>query len=163
MTWSAPLWTFAGMADGLYLDEFVDCSAYAGNSNVTLAWHYSGDFAQDWCVDDVEVDDGGVGGPSISVTAGAPGGSMTFAFAGYTPSGIIAAVYGPAGAFVVPGGACAGLALGLLPINASSPILIGADGAGAATVVQNVPAAGAGLSVQAVDVASCTGSGVIVL
>ena len=104
-------------------------------------------------------------GPSLAASAGAPGGSMTFDFAGFTPSGTIGVVYGPAGAFVAPGGPCAGLAIELLPINASSPILVGADANGDAQLIQNVPAAGAGLSVQAADIipGACVASNSIVL
>ena len=104
-------------------------------------------------------------GPSLSVSAGAPGGSMTFAMAGFTPSGLIGVVYGPAGAFVAPGGPCAGLALGLLPLNATAPILVGADANGAAQITQNVPGAASGISVQAADVipGACVASNAIVL
>ena len=116
-------------------------------------------------IDNLEFD-AATTGPALSVAAGAPGGSMTFAFAGYTPAGLIAVVYGPAGSYSVPSGSCAGLGLGLNPLNfppVAALITLSADAAGAASLTQNVPAAGAGLSVQAVDAASCTASNVIVL
>lgn len=107
----------------------------------------------------------GTPGPSLSAS-GAPGGSMTFDMGGFTASGQIAVVYGPAGTFAVPGGPCAGLVVDLQPLNfppVSALITLAADASGNAQLTQNVPAAGAGLSVQAVDAATCTASNVIVL
>jgi hypothetical protein len=117
-------------------------------------------------VDELTVFDGAVSsGPSLSST-GTPGGSMTFDMAGYTPAGQIAIGYGPASVYIVPGGPCALLSLDLVPANfppVSALITTAADGSGNAQLTQNVPAAGAGLSVQAVDVATCTASNTIVL
>jgi len=118
-------------------------------------------------LDDFELNGGcGPVGPAMTVSAGAPGGSMTFDFANFSPSGLIAIVYGPAGSFTVLGGPCSGLAIDVLPLNfppISGLITLFADGAGMAQLTQNVPAAGAGLSVQAADVASCVTAPAIVL
>lgn len=166
LTFSNPVWTFDGLADGLYPDEVADLSAYAGNSSVNVVFHYSGDFAHDAGIDNVDVTDGGTAGPSISVSAGAPGGPMTFDFAGFTANGQIAIVYGPAGSLTLTSGPCAGITLGVLPINfppTSGLIILVADGSGNAQLTQNVPGGAAGLSVQAADVATCGLTGVIVL
>lgn len=108
----------------------------------------------------------GPAGPALSVGAGAPGGSMTFDFAGFTASGQVAVVYGPAGVFPVNSGTCAGLVLDLLPLNfppVTSLILVNADANGDAQLIQNVPGAAVGLSVQAVDRTTCGASNTIVL
>lgn len=105
-------------------------------------------------------------GPSVSVSAGAPGGSMTFDFDNFTPGGAIGVVYGTAGSLTVPSGACAGLTLGLSPLNfppASGVVFLPANGSGSYQLTRNVGAAGAGLLVQAADVATCTASNVLVL
>ena len=119
------------------------------------------------CLDDFELNGGCTpSGPTLAVLAGAPGGSMTFGFSNFTPSGLIAVVYGPAGSTTAPGGACAGLTVALTPLNyppITSLITLTADAGGAASLSQTVPAAGAGLTVQSVDVGSCTASNPIVL
>jgi len=164
-TWTTE-WTEAASSDGLYQIN-VDLSAYAGQTGVHVGFHYFGTYAHSWVVDNVVLDNGGnPTGPSLAVSAGAPGGSMTFDFAGYTANGSIAVVYGPAGSLTLTGGPCAGLTIGVLPLNfppTSALILLGADAGGAAQLTQNVPSAGAGLSVQAVDAATCAGSNTIVL
>ena len=107
-----------------------------------------------------------IAGPSLSVSSGAPGGSMTFDFTNFTPGGNIGVVYGPAGTYTAPGGACAGLTVALLPLNfppLASLIVLNADGSGAAQLVQTVPAAAVGLLVQAADVSTCTASNAITL
>ena len=105
-------------------------------------------------------------GPTLSIAAGTPGGSMTFDFANFTASGQIAVVYGPAGVFPINSGPCAGLVVDLLPLNfppVTSLILVGADANGDAQLTQVVPGAAAGLSVQAVDRISCGASNALVL
>jgi len=95
------------------------------------------------------------------VQTGACPGSITLSISNATPRGKVAIACGPAGSFARTTPPCAGLALGVAP-----PALVRiltADAAG--TAVLNIsPAAGAcGLSVQAVDVESCTATNVIVL
>ena len=104
-------------------------------------------------------------GPSLA-SSGSPGGSMTFDLSGLTPNSAAAIVYGPAGSYTVPGGGCAGLVVDLLPVNfppLSSLIIVNSDANGNAQLVSNVPGGGAGLSVQGVDVSSCTATNSIVL
>jgi len=105
-------------------------------------------------------------GPSLSIGGGAPGSTMTFDFAGFTPSSPIAVVYGPSGQYVVPAGPCALLPIDVLPLNFPPPtslILLNSDGNGDAQLVQFVPPAGAGLLVQAADAATCTASNTVTL
>jgi len=116
-------------------------------------------------IDNLEFD-APASGPSLAIAAGAPGGSMTFDFSGFTPAGTIAVIYGPAGTYNVQGGPCGGTVLDVLPLNfppVSGLILLGGDVNGDAQLTQSVPSAGAGLSVQAVDVSTCGGSNVVVL
>ena len=101
--------------------------------------------------------------PTLQISQGLPGGLMDFQMFGFTASGQAALVYGPASVFVVPGGPCAALSLDLQPINASNPILVPMDGFGSALYTQYVPPQGSGISLQAVDVATCVASGAIVL
>lgn len=96
------------------------------------------------------------GGPSLA-QSGAAGGVMTFDFAGFGAGETIAVVYGSgtAWAAVAP---CGPVSLDLTPMNfppVSSLIMLNADANGAAQLVQNVPAAGAGLLVQGVGVGTC--------
>ena len=164
-TWTIE-WTESATTDGFYTIT-VDLAAYANEPSVQIGFHYFGTWAQAWVVDNVLLDNGGNPiGPSLSVSAGAPGGPMTFDFAGYSANGAIAVVYGPAGTYTVAAGSCAGLVLGVQPLNfppTSALTLVTADGSGNAQLTQNVPSAGAGISVQAVDAGTCTGSNVIVL
>ena len=117
------------------------------------------------CADDFELNGGcAPTGPTLS-QSGTSGGVMTFDFANYGAGETIAIVYGPGVAFV--GAApCGPVSLDLTPLNfppPSSLILIGADGAGAAQLVQNVPAAGAGLLVQGVGVTTCGVSNSVII
>ena len=98
----------------------------------------------------------GSAGPNLSLTCAA--GVVTADMAGFTAGSAIAIVYGPPAAYVHGGNQCNGIALDLTPTGA--PLIVGADAAGAAQYVRNVPAAacGGGLLVQAVDAATCTAS-----
>ena len=103
-------------------------------------------------------------GPTLAAN-GTSNAVMTFDFANYGAGETIAIVYGPGVAFA--GAApCGPVSLDLTPLNyppVSSLILIGADGAGAAQLVQFVPAAGAGLLVQGVGVTTCGVSNSIII
>ncbi len=94
--------------------------------------------------------------PSLSAT-GVAGTVMTFDFANFTPASVIAVVYGPAGSTTGSTG-CGTVTVDLVPLNfppSSALILLTADGAGSAQLVQAVPAAGAGLLVQGVGLSVC--------
>lgn len=92
-------------------------------------------------------------GPVLTLTCG--GGSATAAMANLTGGGVVAVVYGPAGAYVHGGATCNGTMLDLIPAN--SPLLLSADAAGNASVTRPVggAACGSGILVQGVDVSTC--------
>lgn len=107
-----------------------------------------------------ELDLGNGGGLVLAITGSCPG-PMTVSVTGATASGSIAIAYGNAGSFIIPGGGCAGVNLAI-----SSPTLAGfftADASGNLTLSPTVPAALCGLTVQVVDMSSCTASNVDVL
>lgn len=99
-------------------------------------------------------------GPSLAVS-GACGGVMTFDVTSATPGGTVAFVSGPPGVWVKAGGLCAGITLAVNPPTLRASV--SANAAGEVSVMQFVPAAACGLGVQAVDVASCTPTGMVVL
>ena len=152
------IYTTQGAGPTLYTGDHCDVLTNAG-----VFGFFGGTFQTRDFNGELHTELTGPAGPSIAVSAGAPGGSMTFDFAGYTASSPIAVLYGPAGSFTAPGGPCAGTTVDLLPINISNPIILFADANGDAVLTQNVPGGGAGLSVQAADVATCAPSNAIVL
>lgn len=99
-------------------------------------------------------------GPSLAVS-GACGGMMTFDVTNATPGGTVAFVSGPPGVWVKVGGLCAGITLAVNPPTLRASVA--ANASGEVSVMQFVPAAACGLGVQAVDVASCTPTGMVVL
>ena len=71
------------------------------------------------------------------------------------------AAYGPAGTFIIPSGPCAGLS-----IDIGAPTLAGfftANASGDLSISTTLPAGACGLTVQAVDMATCTKSNSITL
>ena len=154
----------AGASLGTIIGNSVVLSLTSATPIASFEFRASG-FAFGVAIDNLEFDALPTG-PSLSVAAGAPGGSMTFDFANFTANGQVAVVYGPAGVFPVNSGSCAGLVIDLLPMNfppVTSLILVSADANGDAQLVQNVPGAAVGLSVQAVDKTSCGASNALVL
>lgn len=95
----------------------------------------------------------GNGGPTLSKSGSCPG-ATTVTVTGATPGGPVAlAMSASTGSFVIPGGGCAGTVLGL-----ASPALVavlGANGAGTASISGNLPAGLCGRWLQAVDLNSC--------
>ena len=163
VTWSAPVWTEAALADGFTPGIIVDLASVAGQSSVNLAFHYSGDFAHDWGVDNVVVDNGGAPtGPSLTIVGTCPGpGSIDCA--GMTPGGLVYVGYGfAAGSWAVPAGPCAGATVGVI-----SPTLlfaVSADGAGNVSIPGVMPASACGVvQMVAFDVTTCTGTNVVAI
>ncbi|MFK5956539.1 MAG: lectin-like protein, partial [Planctomycetota bacterium] len=56
LTWTV-LWTDTSLNSGDTYSPTLNLSAYLGSSNVQIGLHFSGDFAQEWWVDNVIVDD----------------------------------------------------------------------------------------------------------
>lgn len=105
---------------------------------------------------------GGCGptGPQLSVT-GTCGGPVTFSLSSLTPGGQAALLYGPAGSTTKPSGVCAGTTVGIS--GPSVGAMLTADANGDAVLNVNVPAGACGLTVQAVDVGTCTPTNAVVL
>lgn len=138
----------------------VDISSFAaGNANVEFAFHYYGTYAHELWVDWVQIDGQG-GGPSLAKSGSCPG-AVTVTASGCTAGGSVAVLYGVSGNFVKNGAPCNGLTLGI-----SAPTLGGiltANGSGSAAISFNAPSGACGLTVQAVDVATCTATNTITL
>lgn len=98
--------------------------------------------------------------PSLSITGSCPG-PVTVNLANCTPGGSIPVLMGAAGIYVKPGGACAGITLGINP--PSLLVMLTADGAGAASLSGNAPAGACGRTLQGVDAATCTATNTAVL
>lgn len=100
-----------------------------------------------------------ISGPSVAVTAGAPGGVMTFEFTNFTPNALIAVVYGPGGqSTTIQSSTCAGTILDLNPLlfpTGARYVLLNSDAIGGTAVTRAVSSNLSGLSVQALDVSSC--------
>ncbi|PCJ53071.1 MAG: hypothetical protein COA70_10445 [Planctomycetota bacterium] len=101
------------------------------------------------------------GGPIVDLTVnGTCPGPMQLSLTGATPFGTVALGYGSPGTFSIPVGSCIGTALDL-----NAPTLAGffiADAAGNLNLAFSLPSAFCGLSVQAVDMATCTTSTVAI-
>lgn len=100
------------------------------------------------------------GGPDLRISGSCPGGKV-LTINNATPLGSLAIAHGTAGVFTIPSGPCIGLELDL-----ATPTLAGffnADVNGDLSLNFNVPAGLCGRSVQAVDMATCQASQVIVL
>lgn len=161
LTWTQ-VWIDVATVDDVLISVDVDLSAWAGMSNVMLGVHLYGTYDQDWQVDDIVVDDvaPGVGGPTLAVSGTCPG-IMTISASGLTAGGPVAVVRGPSGAFVIPGGSCAGVTLDI-----SVPTLVAivnADAAGDINVSPNIPAALCGETMQMLDLSACAVTNSVVL
>ena len=86
---------------------------------------------------------------------------MTFDVLRASPGREVAFVSGPPGRFVRVGSPCAGLVLDVNPPKLRANVV--ANAAGEASLHQFVPLAACGLGVQAVDVASCLTTEMLVL
>lgn len=98
--------------------------------------------------------------PTLAKVGTCPG-PVTLNVTNCTPGGNVAVIHGQAGASVRSGNPCNGMVLGIL--NPSFGGMLTANGSGSASLSFNAPAGACGRSVQAVDVASCTPTNVIVL
>lgn len=108
---------------------------------------------------------------AVNGTCGPPGftlaktgtcpGPVTLSSSNGTPNRPVAVLYGNAGTFTKPSGACAGLTLGIQ--NPALAVMLNNNGAGAASVSFNTTAAFCGKTVQFVDVQTCTASNTVTL
>jgi hypothetical protein len=118
-------------------------------------------------LDGIGVDEVCLGDPppppfTLSVSGTCPG-AITLDAANATPGRSLLILYGGPGTFVQsnPNQACYGLTLGIA--TPSLGAVIGADGAGAASLTFNAPGAACGFTVQSVDLGSCRASNTVVL
>jgi hypothetical protein len=112
--------------------------------------------------DDYEVNGGCGGGSSFTLAkSGNCPGLLTLSTSNGTAGGSVAILYGNAGSYTKPSGACAGITLAISPPNLG--VMLGANGSGAASVSFNATPAFCGKTVQAVDVGSCAASNAVVL
>lgn len=110
-------------------------------------------------MDNWELGDG-PSGPTLAVTGTCPG-LNTFSVTGATPFGAVGIAYGPVGSLTVAGGICAGMVLDIAPPTIAG--IFGADVSGGVIFSASLPAGACGLGVQAVDVANCAPSNMVVL
>jgi hypothetical protein len=151
-----------------YNDGSIEQTVYsnAGASAWALSGtgHGVGTYAASGVIsfDNFEVNGGCSGPPPFSLAkSGTCPGATTLSTTNGTASAPVAFLYGNAGSFTKPSGACAGITLGIS--NPNLGVMLNANGAGAASVSFNASAAFCGRTVQAVDVASCTASNTVVL
>lgn len=109
--------------------------------------------AGNWAIAGMKIETTGPLGPALALSCG--GGTATADISNCTPGGPIAVVYGPAGAYVHGGAQCNGLTIDLIP--AAQPLVLSADGSGAASLTRPVGpgACGSGVLVQAADIVTC--------
>jgi hypothetical protein len=158
-TW-ASMWQETATIDGYYPGQAADLSSVANQAAVEMRFHYFGDDAHEWAIDNVVVDNVGPTGPGLSVSGTCPG-VMSLDASGMTAGGPVVFAYSlTGGIFVVAGGPCAGLSVGMgLPVRLGTVI---ADGSGNASFSGNAPVNACGVvTVLAVDGPTCTSSNVV--
>lgn len=99
-------------------------------------------------------------GPQLAI-AGACGGPATLSVSGATAGGTVLILYGAAGSTTKPTGTCSGTT-----VDIAAPSLgaaVAADANGDVSLNVNLPAGACGLTVQAVDVGTCTPTNSVVL
>ena len=157
VTWASE-WTETAQSDGYYPGQAADLSAY-NTSGVEMRFHYFGDYAHCWAIDNVVVDSPAPAGPALSMTGTCPG-AMTAHATNMTVGGPVVFAWGFAGSYTVPGGPCAGLTVPMASPNQLGTVP--ADSTGHALLSGNAPANGCGtVWVVAVDGATCTASNTV--
>ncbi|MDA0666285.1 MAG: choice-of-anchor J domain-containing protein [Planctomycetota bacterium] len=153
-TWTV-IWTDTSLVSGDTYSPTLDLAAFLGNASVQIGAHFSGDYAQEWWIDNVVVDDNsGAGGLVYSITNLVAGQTATFAVSGATAGGTVILGYSLSGAG--PTNTQFGSADMSLPISTLATLT--ANGSGNASFAPVVPggAAGATLYTQGLDLASRT-------
>lgn len=154
LTW-AVVWTDTSLNSGDTHSPSVDLSSYAGNASVQLGIHFYGSYAQEWWVDNVNVDNSAPTALTYAITALVAGTTATFDVSGATAGGTVILGYSLSGAGPTT------TPFGVVDMSApiSTLVTLTADGAGNASFSPTVPggAAGATLYTQGVDL----GSGVL--
>ncbi len=138
-TWTM-VWSDLGMNN---MEDTVDISAYAGQSNVMVGFHYVGDYAHSTTIDNVVVAEGtGGGGLTYAITPMTAGSPVTFSVTGAAASSNVILGYSLAGAGPIT------TAYGIVdmtPPISRFPTLV-ADANGDASLTVNVPANASGVT-----------------
>ena len=71
------IWQEAAVVDYATVGIVEDLAAYANQSQVRIAFHYEGEYAHEWGLDNVMVDNNGPTGPSLSISGSCPERSST--------------------------------------------------------------------------------------
>lgn len=165
VTW-AVVWTDDILVadDLVMLTVDVDMSAYAGQSNVMMGVHFSGDWAHEMWIDSITVDDqagGGGGGLAYAISGLTAGQVATFSVTGAAAGDSVRMAYSLSGAG--PTNTPYGLADMSMPISVLTSMY--ADANGDALFSRTVPggAAGRTLYTQAVANNVLTNSLVVVV
>ena len=99
-------------------------------------------------------------GLTLTATGTCPG-VIDFTLTGATADGAVVLAFGPAGSFTIPDGNCLGVALDIAVPEIAA--ILNADGAGEIQLSPSIPSAFCGMTLQAVDLTSCSASNSIVL
>lgn len=161
VTWQS-VWQETAAVDGYYPDQTVDLIAYANLAAVEMRFHYFGNNAHEWAVDNVVVDHVTPIGPTLTVVSSCPG-TMSLDAGNMAPGSLAGFVVSfSTGSFMVPSGVCSGLMIGL-----SNPVLLAVKTAGPgghASVGQFVTGFYCGnVSAIVVDGATCLASNIVVI
>ncbi len=113
-------------------------------------------------IDDISVDAGGSAGPALAKSGACPG-AVTLDVSNCTASASIAVLYGPGGSYTQnnPSKPCLGLTIDIAVPSVGA--VLSTDGAGAASLSFNAPGGACGLTVQVVDLTTCTATNTVVL
>jgi len=153
LTWTS-IWQEAATANYYTVGIIEDLSAYANGASVMLGFHYAGEFAHEWGIDNVVVENVGPTGPTLALSGTCPG-AITASASGMTPGGPVAIAYGLPGTTVVPSGPCTGITVDVLAPTVLA--IVNADASGNAALTGNAPGGACGtILVVAVDAATCT-------
>ncbi len=163
VTWTS-IWSETATLDYYTPGLVVDMSTCANSASVDMRFHYFGDYAHSWAIDNVVVDNGGAPtGPGLSISGTCPGVQSANA-SGMTAAGPVAFYYAlAAGSTTIPTGGCAGLTL---PVSAPTQLggFVIADAAGNASLSGASQPSHCGLVILgAVDVAACAASNTVTL
>ncbi len=154
------VWSEAAVADYWTPAITLDLTGSAANqASAAIRFRYQGEFAHEWVLDNVIIDNVAPAGPALAVSGTCPG-SMQADASNMTAGGPVVFAWGFSGSYTVAGGPCSGLTVPM-----AAPNQIGtapADASGNASITGNAPASGCGtVSLVAVDGASCTASNTV--
>jgi len=142
LTWDV-LYTEDTATSGSYDTEF-DMVGYGGTTGTQLGFHYTGDYANEWSIDDLYIDDHGLGGPAYTITNLVAGQTCVLEVTGCDPSSSVIFAYSVAG----PGPSTTILG----DVDMSAPIkrigsAVACDSSGTASVSRSIPAGAAGIMI----------------